>query len=220
MVNTYAYDPFGKITDRQEQVGQPFTFVGQYGVMTEPNGFYYMRARYYDPQVGRFISEDPIGLDGGDVNLYAYAGNNPIMLIDPWGRCQTRDNIAAWIGVTATATSALQGLVTYGPGLQAGIPYAIVANMMANMALAGFSVYRAIYYPQEMSTAAMWRDVALAGVNVSSALLPGNMARVHLAVDPPLLAAGSTITAQSWPDRPPNQSTVNNEFRLPFGTFW
>jgi RHS repeat-associated protein len=53
--------------------------------MTEPNGFYYMRARYYDPQVGRFISEDPIGFDGGDVNLMAYAGNNPVMRIDPLG---------------------------------------------------------------------------------------------------------------------------------------
>ncbi|MDD5243710.1 MAG: DUF6531 domain-containing protein [Syntrophorhabdaceae bacterium] len=87
IVNSYAYDPFGKITDRQEYVEQPFTFVGQYGVMTEPNGFYYMRARYYDPQVGRFISEDPLGFEGGDVNLYAYAGNNPVMLIDPWGKC-------------------------------------------------------------------------------------------------------------------------------------
>jgi RHS repeat-associated protein len=54
--------------------------------MAEPNGFYYMRARYYDPAVGRFISEDPIGFDGGDVNLYAYVLNNPILFIDPWGQ--------------------------------------------------------------------------------------------------------------------------------------
>jgi RHS repeat-associated protein len=53
--------------------------------MTEPNGFYYMRARYYDPEVGRFISEDPIGFEGGDVNLCAYVKNNPILLIDPEG---------------------------------------------------------------------------------------------------------------------------------------
>jgi hypothetical protein len=44
-----------------------------------------MRARYYDPEVGRFISEDPIGFEGGDVNLCAYASNNPILLIDPLG---------------------------------------------------------------------------------------------------------------------------------------
>ncbi len=86
MVNKYTYDPFGKVTNQEETIiSQPFKFVGQFGVMTEPNGFYYMRARYYDPNVGRFISEDPIGFEGGDVNLYAYVGNNPVNLVDPNG---------------------------------------------------------------------------------------------------------------------------------------
>jgi RHS repeat-associated protein len=95
MVNKYAYDPFGKVTNQEETISQPFKFVGQYGVMTEPNGFYYMRARYYDPQVGRFIPEDPIGFEGGDVNLYAYVGNNPIVLIDPLGLCSVADRCAS-----------------------------------------------------------------------------------------------------------------------------
>jgi RHS repeat-associated protein len=85
MVNQYAYTPFGTIANQTETIAQPFTFVGQMGVMTEPNGFYYMRARYYDPAVRRFISEDPIGFEGGDLNLYAYVGNNPAMLVDPGG---------------------------------------------------------------------------------------------------------------------------------------
>jgi RHS repeat-associated protein len=88
IVNSYAYTPFGILANENESVIQPFKFVGKYGVMTEPNGFYYMRARYYDTEIGRFISEDPIGFDGGDVNLYAYVGNNPVLLIDPdglWG---------------------------------------------------------------------------------------------------------------------------------------
>jgi RHS repeat-associated protein len=45
---------------------------------------YYMRARYYDPQLGRFLSEDPIGISGG-LNLYAYAGNDPVNKTDPAG---------------------------------------------------------------------------------------------------------------------------------------
>ena len=45
---------------------------------------YYMRARYYDPQLGRFLSEDPIGIPGG-LNLYRYAGNDPINSRDPTG---------------------------------------------------------------------------------------------------------------------------------------
>jgi RHS repeat-associated protein len=85
VVNKYSYDVFGNIASQQEAIAQPFKYVGQFGVMTEPNGFYYMRARYYDPKVGRFISEDPIGFDGGDVNLLAYVGNNPVTGIDPSG---------------------------------------------------------------------------------------------------------------------------------------
>ena len=48
-------------------------------------GLYYYRARYYDPKIGRFISEDPIGLQGGDVNFYAYVDNNPVRFLDPLG---------------------------------------------------------------------------------------------------------------------------------------
>jgi RHS repeat-associated protein len=85
VVNSYAYDPFGAILGQQEAITQTFKFVGQYGVMAEPNGLYYMRARYYDPSVARFISEDPLGFGGGDVNLFAYARNNPMNLVDPLG---------------------------------------------------------------------------------------------------------------------------------------
>jgi RHS repeat-associated protein len=45
---------------------------------------YYYRARYYDPNAGRFVSEDPIGFDG-EINFYAYVENDPPNLIDPSG---------------------------------------------------------------------------------------------------------------------------------------
>ena len=47
-------------------------------------GLYYMRSRYYDPELGRFLSEDPAGIGGG-LNLYAYAGNDPVNAWDPSG---------------------------------------------------------------------------------------------------------------------------------------
>jgi RHS repeat-associated protein len=84
LVNTYAYDPYGKIMAQQETVPQPFKYAGQVGIIDEGNNLYYMRARYYDANIGRFISEDPAGFQGG-LNLYAYVGGNPIMLVDPSG---------------------------------------------------------------------------------------------------------------------------------------
>jgi RHS repeat-associated protein len=48
----------------------------------------YYRARYYDPQIGRFISEDPIGVRGG-INFYVYAANSPVDFVDPLGLAPT-----------------------------------------------------------------------------------------------------------------------------------
>jgi len=48
-------------------------------------GLYYYRARWYDSKIGRFMSEDPIGFESGDVNLFRYVGNSPINRIDPSG---------------------------------------------------------------------------------------------------------------------------------------
>jgi len=56
------------------------------GLMWEGDivGLYYMRNRWYDPEIGRFVSEDPIGVAGG-ANLYAFGGNDPVNEIDPSG---------------------------------------------------------------------------------------------------------------------------------------
>jgi len=52
----------------------------------EETGIYYYRARYYDPTIGRFLSQDPLGMVDGP-NLYAYVLNNPINFVDPLGLC-------------------------------------------------------------------------------------------------------------------------------------
>ncbi len=83
-MNKYAYGIFGQIIAQDEQVENPFKYVGAFGVTDEGNGLYYMRARYYDPEAGRFISKDPIGLAGG-INMYGYVGGNPMNWIDPLG---------------------------------------------------------------------------------------------------------------------------------------
>jgi len=48
------------------------------GWKNDGNGLYYYRARYYKPQLARFISEDPLGFHGGNENLYTYVGDDPI----------------------------------------------------------------------------------------------------------------------------------------------
>jgi len=50
----------------------------------EQQGLVYNYFRYYDPETGRYITSDPIGLNGG-INTYAYANSNPLKYIDPTG---------------------------------------------------------------------------------------------------------------------------------------
>jgi len=85
IIDTYAYTPFGTMLKKMETIPNPFQFVGQFGVMSEHNALMFMRARYYIPAYGRFTATDPIGIAGGDLNLYRYCNNDPIMGIDPSG---------------------------------------------------------------------------------------------------------------------------------------
>ena len=85
VVNSYFYDPFGSsIATPVESVENPFQYVGQSGVMQEQHGLQFMRARYYSPDLGRFVAEDPRRHDGG-INLYRYVGNQPTLFVDPQG---------------------------------------------------------------------------------------------------------------------------------------
>ncbi len=83
VVNSYEYDSYGRIEASIEGIANPFTYTGR---EEDPeSGLYYYRARYYDPENGRFLSGDPLGFGGGDLNLYRYVLNNPLNLVDPDG---------------------------------------------------------------------------------------------------------------------------------------
>ena len=78
------YSPHGTLTHRTGSTDTPFLYNGRYGVQTDPNGLLHMRARYYNPYLGRFVNADPSGFSGG-LNFYAYADGNPVSMIDPFG---------------------------------------------------------------------------------------------------------------------------------------
>ncbi|MHC1748029.1 MAG: RHS repeat-associated core domain-containing protein [Cellulosilyticaceae bacterium] len=79
--NSYHYDAFGKILESQEELPNRITYTGQqYDPLTQQ---YYLRARYYNPIIGRFNQEDTYRGDG--LNLYAYCSNNPVSYYDPTG---------------------------------------------------------------------------------------------------------------------------------------
>ena len=81
--NQYRYEPFGTLQgNTSAPIPNSRQFAGrEYDAETQ---LYYDRARYLDPTLGRFVSEDPIGLNGG-INLYGFVGNDPINGWDPSG---------------------------------------------------------------------------------------------------------------------------------------
>lgn len=85
VVHEYRYDAWGNIELGASESGYAFT-----GREWDPEiGLAYYRARYYDPKVGRFTSEDPIGLQPGAESLFSYVKNHPVNFRDPLGlyRC-------------------------------------------------------------------------------------------------------------------------------------
>jgi len=77
-----SYSPFGKATIEKQSITLNLRFPGQYE--DAETGTHYNYLRDYDPETGRYITSDPIGLKGG-VNTYAYVGGDPLGFVDPLG---------------------------------------------------------------------------------------------------------------------------------------
>lgn len=103
------YDEFGRILNQSPAAFQPFGFAGGllYGRTdtvfpraSQQQNLVAFGARLYDPELGRWISRDPIGFAGGDTNLFGYVANDPVNFVDPSGLARCTFN-----GETLTCTS-------------------------------------------------------------------------------------------------------------------
>ena len=119
VANRYDYDSFGRHLTVVESAPQPFSWKGR-EYIPGPD-IVYNRARFYDPLMGRFVEEDPLGYDGGDSNLYAFAWNNIRNWNDPSG-------LVAAIEEAEVDNAAVRGIVGGGT---VGLTPAIATEALA-----------------------------------------------------------------------------------------
>ncbi len=97
IVNSYAYDSYGRRVSVVESVMQPYSYTGR--EFDVESGLYFYRARYYDANTGRFLSEDPLRFRAGDQNLYRYVFGDPVNFEDPTGeRWIPNPIVGYWVG--------------------------------------------------------------------------------------------------------------------------
>ena len=118
IAGTYEYSPYGQILHKEGNANITFLYNGQYGVATDENGLYYMRARYYNVDIKRFINQDV--LTGtleriSSLNRYAYVEGNPINYLDPFGLAI--DTLLNVIGIASTIVSCLRLFEFIAPGV-------------------------------------------------------------------------------------------------------
>jgi RHS repeat-associated protein len=117
---SYTYLPFGEKLVANAAVPNPFTYVGQLGVMDGGEGVYFMRHRWYDPAEGHFTQPDPADLAGRSINLYEYAANNPVHGSDASGLGGELRDFGNWLLDLVTGLPASEGIQTAGQATSTG----------------------------------------------------------------------------------------------------
>jgi RHS repeat-associated protein len=104
------YDEYGNILNNSSAMFEPVLYAG--GLYDFDTKLYRFGARDYDPTIGRWTSKDPIGFAGGDTNLYAYVGGNPMSYNDPSGWVRYNNSPPVTVPVEGQTKDALQCVET------------------------------------------------------------------------------------------------------------
>jgi len=92
VTNSFEYDDYGKLTSSDKAADSVFGYGGQYGAVTDKNGLIFLRTRYYNPEIMRFMNRDTVRgsvTDTKSLNRFAYVEGNPLTYVDPNGEAAT-----------------------------------------------------------------------------------------------------------------------------------
>ena len=121
ITDTFEYDTYGKLIARTGTSNVLFMYNGRDGVVTDANGLIYMRARYYSPDMRRFINADIISGEISNaitLNRYAYANGNPVSNTDPFGLSVERGQYGSIVYKGVTYPIYVSGMqTTNGPSI-------------------------------------------------------------------------------------------------------
>ena len=147
ITQSVAYTPFGKVAWFSGKDVTHYTFTGQ---EADSSGFMYYNARYYDPDLGRFLQPDT-ALDG--MNRYTYCGNNPEIYTDPTGQSILAVAIATVIVVSAAYISGHESSGSWNPADWNKEDWINAASLGTGSITIGYSTKTGPYYDNDVVTA-------------------------------------------------------------------
>ena len=172
ITHKYCYDEYGNLLDKVEPTGDEnlYRFLGSSGITYEADDLYFIRARFYDPTIGRFISEDP----KWNTNLYAYANGNPIRYADVDGMAYVEVTGGAYLGIGTSKSYLFDGKnfyekKSYGVGIGGGIAVSINLGSVQEGVSGSWNVAGGVFNVGLQGS----MDLSQSGVSASAGLATG-----------------------------------------------